>query len=91
MLHEQNGRLVFEQQVFYLHAGKDVNVVERFIPDIQMRLLTQAFGEQDFLFLPLAEFVQPLFKLLPRKIKFPQDGFEWKGTSTFYCLLEYTN
>ena len=76
MLHEQNGGLVFEQQVLYLHAGKDINVVERFIPDIQMRLFAQAFGKQNLLFLPLAEFVQSLFKLLPRKIKFPQDGFE---------------
>lgn len=41
-----------------------------------MRLLAQAFCEQDFLFLPFAEFVQSLFKLFPRKIKFPQDGFE---------------
>ena len=45
VLDEQQRRLVFEQQLFDLHAGKDVDVVERLVPDIQMRRLAQAFGQ----------------------------------------------
>lgn len=73
MLHEQNSRLVFEQQVFYLHAGKNADVVEWFIPDIQVCLLTQAFGKQNFLFLPLCFSLSAHSKLFCISLFFYQD------------------
>ena len=39
MLHKQKRRRSFQQQLLDLHAGKDVNIVQRFIPKIEMRLL----------------------------------------------------
>ncbi len=34
MLHDKHGRLISEDQILNLHPGKDINIVERFIPDI---------------------------------------------------------
>ena len=39
MLHKQKRRRSFQQQLLDLYAGKDVNIVQRFIPKIEMRLL----------------------------------------------------
>ena len=55
VLHQQDGGRVLEDEVFHLHAGKHVDVVERLIPDIQVRRRTEAFAQQDLLFLALTE------------------------------------
>lgn len=58
---------VFEQQLFDLHAGKDIDVVERLVPDIQMCRLAQAFGQQHLLFLAGAVIGHILAELHPFK------------------------
>ena len=58
MLHKDHGRLMGKQQLFDLDPGNHVDEVERFVPDMQVRRLAQAFGDQHFLFLPFAEFRQ---------------------------------
>lgn len=37
MLDKKHGGLIGFQQLFYLHSGKYVDVVQRFIPNIQVR------------------------------------------------------
>ena len=36
MIDEQHGRAIFQNESFYLHSGKNVDKVERFVPDIKM-------------------------------------------------------
>ena len=46
MLHKQHGGRIFQNQLFDLDAGVEIDVIQRFIPDVQMGLLAQAFGKE---------------------------------------------
>ena len=50
--HEHRGMYSF-QQFFDLHAGEDIDVVQRFVPDVQVRRCQQAGGQQDLFLLAL--------------------------------------
>ena len=39
MLHEKHGGTAGPQELLKLHPGEDINIVQRFIPKIEMRLL----------------------------------------------------
>jgi len=41
VFHKQHGRSEFQHELLDLHTGENVNEIERFIPDIQIRLLAQ--------------------------------------------------
>ena len=56
MLDEQKRRLAAEDEVFDLHAGKGVDVVERLVPEVEVGALAQAQGQQRLFLLPVAEF-----------------------------------
>lgn len=51
MLHKQDRRLIAQQQVFDLHARDDVNEIQRFVPNQQMRFFAEAFGDEHLLLL----------------------------------------
>lgn len=76
MLHEQDGRGVGEQQFFDLHAGDDVDEVERFVPDMQVDGLAEALRDQDLLLLAAAEGGNILLELQAREVELAQDRFE---------------
>lgn len=76
MLHKNHCWGILLQKLLYLHARIDINKVEGFIPDIKMGFLAQAFGDEDFLFLPAGVILHILFKLDPFKTQFPEDRFE---------------
>jgi len=48
VLHKQHGGLEFLNQILDLHARKHVDEVQRFIPEVEVRVFAQAFGQQDF-------------------------------------------
>ena len=76
MFDEQKGGLGVQDQPLDLHTGKDVNIIERLVPDIEMGLLAQAPGKQNFFLLTVAEVGNIFVKLRAGKIQLAQDGFE---------------
>lgn len=54
MLDEKHRRAERADEIFELHTGIHVDVVERFVPDIQVRPLAEASGKEN-LFLLAAE------------------------------------
>lgn len=48
MFYKDHSRRKFSNQIFNLHSRINVNIVERFVPYIQMRLLAKAFCYQYF-------------------------------------------
>ena len=73
---QQEGGLVGLNQRFDLHAAEYVDVVERLVPDVEMRRRAEAGGQQNFLFLALAEGRQRLVELLAAKVHVAQNGLE---------------
>ena len=51
MFYKNHGWREFFHQFLDLHAGVNVDIVQRFIPDIQVRLLAKASGDQHFFLL----------------------------------------
>lgn len=76
MLHKDHGGLALQQQGLDLHSGIDVDKIERFVPQVQMGVLTQAAGNEDLLFLSSAVVRHVLFKLRPLKVQLPQYRLE---------------
>jgi hypothetical protein len=76
MLCKQQGRAVFQDQLFDLDAAQHVDVIQRLIPDIEVRLLAQTAGQQDFLLLPRGKITHIFFKLYAGEVQLAQDGFE---------------
>ena len=72
MLYKEHGGGVFLNQSFQLHSGINVNIVQRFVPEVQVCRLTDAFGKQHFLFLSLGIGLHRLFKQGTGKVHFPQ-------------------
>lgn len=72
MLYQDHGRLKFQDQLLDLHSGKNVNKVQRFIPDIKMGLLTQTSCKQYLFLLASAVVLNSFFKLCSGKIQFSQ-------------------
>lgn len=54
MLDKQDRWCIGQQQLLNLHPGDDVDIIERFIPDEQMGLLTQTASDQHLFLLPAA-------------------------------------
>jgi hypothetical protein len=52
VLYEQKGGFVREEQFLDLHAGEHVNIVQRFVPDIQMRFFARLLARRTFFFWP---------------------------------------
>ena len=63
-------------RVFQLHTAVHVDIIKRFVPYIEMRLLAKAAGKQQLLFLPFGVLGDILVKLLPSEIHIAQDGLE---------------
>ena len=55
VFHEQHGRPELQYQLFELQARVQVYEVHRLVPDVQMRLLAQAAGQQHLFLLPAGE------------------------------------
>jgi len=47
MFDKKDRRRKLEEQFLYLDAGKDLDEIQRFVPDMQMLLLAEAPGDQD--------------------------------------------
>jgi len=65
VLDEDHRGLGFFYHFFQLQAGIDIYVIERLVPDVEMRLLAEAFGQQQLLLLPGGEVAQVFFQLQP--------------------------
>ena len=76
MLHQQHGRCVFGEQPFQLHAGQDVDVIQRLIPNIQMGGDAQASRQQQLFLLSLGHALQWALEQIPGEIHVAQDGLE---------------
>ena len=76
VLHKKQGGPTAYQQRFDLHPGVEVDEVQRFVPDIQVCLLTEAGGQKYLLFLPAGVVSQLLFELDPGKAHLAQNGLE---------------
>ena len=63
MLDKEHGSAARQEQLFYLHTGKYVDKIERLIPNIQVRSLSEAFREQHFFLLAAAVCLHILLKL----------------------------
>ena len=73
---EEHGGLVFLNQLFDLQAAGEVDVVEGFVPDVEMGLLAEAFGEKDFLLLAFGKGGHVAVEMIARKAHFAQEGEE---------------
>ena len=69
MLHKDHCRLAGKNQLLYLNPRKNVDIIERFIPDIQMGWFTEAFCQKNLFALSLAILLQPFVKLISGKIQ----------------------
>ena len=49
MLHKEHGRGGSEEKLFQLDTGKDINKIQRFIPEEQVRRLTERGSQQHLL------------------------------------------
>ena len=76
VLDEEHGGLVFLDQVFDLQAAGEVDVVERFVPDVEMGLFAEAFGEEDFLLLAFRKGGHVAREMVAGKAHFAQEGEE---------------
>ena len=74
MFHEKHGGLILQQQFFYLHSGKHVDIIERLIPHIQVGRCEQAGGDQQFLFLPFGIFLHVFGELSLFQAELPEYG-----------------
>ena len=63
MLHEEHGGAGGKEEFFQLDAGKDIDKIQRLIPEEQVRRLTQGGRQEHLLFLPLAVVLDLLFEL----------------------------
>ena len=63
MLHEKHGGAGGKEQFFQLDAGKNIDKVQRLVPEEQVCRLTQRDRQQYFLFLSFAVLLDPFFKL----------------------------
>ena len=54
MLHKQQGGAKLQNELFELYAGYEVNIIERLVPDVQMRRRCERNGERDLFLLPVA-------------------------------------
>ena len=73
VLDKEQCRLKDKNQFFNLNPAKYVDVVERFVPYIQMRLLTQTPRQQHFFLLPCAVIAYVFLKLNTGKIQLSQN------------------
>lgn len=76
VLDEEHGGLVFLNQLFDLQAAGEVDVIQGFVPDIEMGLLAEAFGEEDFLLLAFGKGGHVAVEMIARKAHFAQEGEE---------------
>ena len=76
MLHKEHGRGGSEEKLFQLDTGKDINKIQRFIPEEQVRGLTERGSQQHLLFLPLAVLLDLFFELHSLQPELPQYGPE---------------
>lgn len=54
VFHKEQRRTKGENELLYLRAGNDVDIIERFVPNIQVRAFAKASSECRFLFLARA-------------------------------------
>ena len=76
MLHKEQGGAKGENELLYLLAGNDVNIIERFVPNIQMRAFAKASSECRFLFLARAHGRQIGREILFSEAQFIQNGLK---------------
>ena len=76
VLDEEHGGLVFLDQLFDLQAAGEIDVIQWFVPDIEMGLLAEAFGEEDFLLLAFGKGGHVAVEMIARKAHFAQEGEE---------------
>ena len=73
MFHKYHSGPVPEDRFLKLAAAEDIDIIEGFIPDKQVRGLGQTGRQQHFFLLPGAEIRHILIKLQTAKIQFTQD------------------
>lgn len=73
---EEHGRVIFPKQIFNLDPGQYIDVIQRFIPDIQMGFLAQTGSDEDLFLLAATVVFHGLFELASIKIQLSQDGLE---------------
>lgn len=78
MLHKEHGRGRSEEKLFQLDTGKDINKIQRFIPEEQVRRLTERGSQQHLLLRdlkPSGEADFPCVGDIFAKDQFDQAGF----------------
>ena len=76
MLHKNEGGTAFQNELFDLHPAPKVNVVEGLVPDVEMGLFAEAFGEKNFLLLAFGKGGHVAVEMIARKAHFAQEGEE---------------
>ena len=76
VLDEEHGGLIGFDQGLDLQAAGEVNVVQGFVPDVEMGLFAEAFGEKDFLLLAFGKGGHVAVEMIARKAHFAQEGEE---------------
>ena len=72
VLDENDRRLEFQQQFLKLNAREHVHIIERLVPDKQVRRFAQASRQQNLFLLSFTVLIYPFIKLSPVKIQFSQ-------------------
>ena len=84
VLDKQHCWFKFKDKVFYLHTGKDIYIVEGFVPDVQMRRGYKAGGYKNLLFLTFGKILHVLYKLLAAEIEPAKHRYEKAFTKTSF-------
>lgn len=76
VFHKEQRRTKGENELLYLRAGNDVDIIERFVPNIQVRAFAKASSECRFLFLARAHGRQIGGEILFSETQFIQNGLK---------------
>ena len=76
MLDHYHGGLILAYQFFQLAPCVDVNIIQGFVPHIQICLLRKACGDEHFFLLPGGEFRHVFFELHSHESHLLQDREE---------------
>ena len=73
MLHQKHGGTEFQDQLLDLHPGEHIDIIQRFIPDIEVGRRDEAACDQHLFLLAFGEVLHSLSELFPSEIQFSED------------------
>lgn len=88
MFDEQNRRAKARYQLFQKHARNEIDIIERFVPNIEVRGNGKRCGQSDLLFLSVAECGKILAERIAAEVEFVEDGHdEGRGSAVFFGIF----